>query len=55
MRRAGATTVRLDAVDEETLGEALTLAWQNTAGKGSARATRKPRATTRPKAGRNKT
>lgn len=26
----GSTTVRLDAVDEETLGEALTLAWQNT-------------------------
>jgi hypothetical protein len=25
----GSTTVRLDAVDEEALGEALTLAWQN--------------------------
>ncbi len=25
----GCTAVRLDAVDEETLGEALTLAWQN--------------------------
>jgi hypothetical protein len=25
----GSTNVRLDAVDEETLGEALTLAWRN--------------------------
>jgi hypothetical protein len=29
--RQGSTTVRLDSVDEETLGEALTLAWKNTA------------------------
>ena len=29
--RAGCTSVRLDAVDEETLGEAMTLAWQNVA------------------------
>jgi hypothetical protein len=29
--RAGCTGVRLDAVDEVTLGEAMTLAWQNTA------------------------
>ena len=29
--RQGCTAVRLDAVDEETLGEALTLAWQNLA------------------------
>ena len=27
--RGGSTTVRLDDVDEETLGEAMTLAWQN--------------------------
>ena len=27
--RQGCTAVRLDAVDEDTLGEALTLAWQN--------------------------
>src|SRR4026209_2627121 len=27
--RAGCTSVRLDSVDEETLGEAVTLAWQN--------------------------
>lgn len=29
--RQGATRVRLDAADEETLGEAMTLAWQNIA------------------------
>ena len=29
--RQGCTAVRLASVDEETLGEALTLAWQNTA------------------------
>ena len=29
--RAGCTRVTFDSVDEETLGEALTLAWQNTA------------------------
>ncbi len=28
--RAGCTRVSFDSVDEETLGEALTLAWQNT-------------------------
>jgi hypothetical protein len=51
----GATTVRLDAVDQETLGEALTLAWQNTVTKASARvSTRTPRAATHPKAARNK-
>ena len=27
--RQGCTAVRLDVVDEETLGEALTLAWRN--------------------------
>jgi hypothetical protein len=27
--RQGCTRVRLDAADEETLGEAMTLAWQN--------------------------
>jgi hypothetical protein len=44
----GATTVRLDAIDEETLGDALTLAWQNTVAKQSARAaTRKRRTKTR--------
>lgn len=43
----GATTVRLDAIDEETLGEALTLAWQNTVAKRPALAsTRKRRRST---------
>jgi hypothetical protein len=28
--RQGCTTVRLAAVDEDTLGQAITLAWQNT-------------------------
>jgi hypothetical protein len=34
----GSTTVRLDAVDEETLGEALTMAWRNAVAKGPTRA-----------------
>jgi YjbR protein len=33
----GSTSVRLDAVDEETLGAAMTLAWQNAATKPAAR------------------
>jgi hypothetical protein len=33
----GATLVRLDVVDEETLGGALTLAWQNAFAKRSAK------------------
>lgn len=28
--RQGCTTVRLDSIDEDTLGQAMTLAWQNT-------------------------
>lgn len=28
--RQGCTTVRLDSIEEETLGQAMTLAWQNT-------------------------
>ena len=39
--RAGSTRVRLAAVHEETLGEAVTLAWQNTVNKGAPRPTRK--------------
>jgi hypothetical protein len=31
--RAGCTRVHLDIVDEETLGEAMTLAWQHTGAK----------------------
>jgi hypothetical protein len=33
--RAGCTKVRLASVDEETLGEALTLAWKHMADKGA--------------------
>ena len=40
----GSTTVRLDAVDEDTLGEALAEAWRNIAGKSASRTgTRKKR------------
>lgn len=38
---AGCTRVRLQSVDEETLGEALTLAWQNSVAKGPARSKQK--------------
>jgi hypothetical protein len=34
--RQGCTSVRLEAADEDTLGEAMTLAWQNTATKHAA-------------------
>jgi len=40
--RGGATTVRLESVSEETLGEAITLAWQNAVAKGPSRS-RMPR------------
>lgn len=43
----GSTTVRLSAVGEEALGEALTLAWRNAVEKGPTRSTRKPRAAKR--------
>jgi hypothetical protein len=36
--REGCTRVRLHSVDEDTLGEAMTLAWQNIVNKGVARA-----------------
>jgi hypothetical protein len=35
--RSGCTRVHLASVDEETLGEALTLAWQNGVAKGPSR------------------
>jgi hypothetical protein len=38
----GGTAVKLKAVDEETLGEALTLAWQNTAAQSKRKRTRAP-------------
>ncbi len=40
--RGGATTVRFASVDEETLGEAMTLAWQNVINKAAGRPARKP-------------
>src|SRR5688572_17747223 len=39
--RGGSTRVRLASVQEETLGEAMTLAWQNTVNKGASSPTRK--------------
>ena len=43
----GCTRVRLDSVEEDTLGEAMTLAWQNTATKRAAGRS-KPKRTARP-------
>jgi hypothetical protein len=39
----GATLVRLAAIDEETLGAALTMAWQNAVSKASRTRTRRAR------------
>jgi len=39
--RQGCTAVLLEAVDEDTLGEALTLAWRNAATKAKSTATRR--------------
>ena len=45
--RNGATKLRFDAVDDDTMGEALTLAWQNVVsllrGQRSGRKVRRPR------------
>lgn len=41
--RAGATTVSLAAVEEEVLGEAMTLAWQNAMSKGASRPRKRKR------------
>ena len=41
--RGGCTAVRLDSADEDTLGEAMTLAWQNIASKAAAKRARPPR------------
>lgn len=46
--RQGCTAVRLDAVDEDTLGEALTLAWRNSAAMPVARRRRKSPVPKRP-------
>jgi hypothetical protein len=42
--RAGSTRVHLAAADEEVVGEALTLAWQNAVRKARAKPSRKKRA-----------
>jgi hypothetical protein len=39
----GATLIRMGAIDEETLGEALTLAWQNAAARRATKTTTPPR------------
>jgi hypothetical protein len=39
----GSTLVHLQSIDEETLGEVLTLAWQNAVGKGATRGSAKKR------------
>jgi hypothetical protein len=39
--RGGSTTVILAAADVETVGEAMTLAWQNAVQKGAAKKTRR--------------
>ena len=39
----GCTAVRLDAVDEETLGEAMTLAWRNCSARQSTPRRSRPR------------
>lgn len=44
--RQGCTTVRLDSVEEDMLGEAMTLAWQNTI-KPKVAASPKPRRSTK--------
>ena len=41
--RSGSTIVTLASTDENTLGEAMTLAWQNAATKAAARKTRRRR------------
>jgi hypothetical protein len=46
--RQGYTAVRLDAVDEETLGEAMTLAWRNVAADAARRRQPTKRTTRRP-------
>jgi hypothetical protein len=51
--RQGCTTVRLDGVDEATLGEAMTLAWQNTV-KARAAGRAKPRRSAGPRRSRQR-
>ena len=46
--RAGCTRVHLRSIDEDTLGEAMTLAWQNVAASAPAKDARPRRPTRRP-------
>jgi hypothetical protein len=48
--RQGCTTVRLDTADEATVGEAMTLAWQNSAKKAAPSKTTRRRPRTAKKA-----
>jgi hypothetical protein len=50
--RQGYTSVRLDSVDEDTLGAAMTLAWQNIATTQAARPAGRNRPAGRPRASR---
>jgi hypothetical protein len=52
--RQGCTRVLLNAVDEETLGEAMTLAWRNAAGKGAAGPSKPARASRPGRSGRRR-
>jgi hypothetical protein len=52
--RGGCTAVRLDSADEDTLGEAMTLAWQNSASKPAAHRRRPVTRRSKPAAGRPK-
>jgi hypothetical protein len=48
--RAGCTRVAIAAIDEDTVGEALTLAWRNAAAKAAAKRTKPAGAKKRPAA-----
>jgi hypothetical protein len=52
--RQGCTRVHLDLVDEETLGEAMTLAWQNTVRHVAARRQKPADTPRRPRAARRR-
>lgn len=47
--RGGATSIRFEAADEETLGEAVTLAWQNAMNKVAKKPVTKPVKKQKPK------
>ena len=52
--RQGCTRVRLDAIDEETLGEAMTLAWRDTMEKRAAGRSNSTRPASRRKTSRTR-